>query len=130
MLQEGPHLVHPAALVSRPSIHSLNRRQAGTPIGDDQQQVLPSSQRRIEVLQQARAEPMALIDLISRLVSDELSRRGARLLARSKLKLPMPAPRQQSVAFLRDCDGAFSISWELSRYRQSRPSCLHDTKLL
>jgi hypothetical protein len=49
-------------------------------------------------LRQAQSQPLAPIDLISCLVSDELARRGERLLERRKKQAPVPRraedPRQ------------------------------------
>ena len=47
-------------------------------------------------LRQAQAEPLAPIDLLSCLVSDELALRGERLLERRKKQLSSATPRRLS----------------------------------
>ena len=60
-LQDIAHLVHPAALMQRSRIDGRDRRrQLGTTVGDDQQQVLAAQLAAIQILQQPFPGALAL----------------------------------------------------------------------
>ena len=53
LFQDVAHLVHPAALMGGARVHGLDgRRQAGTSVGDDQQQFVALQTATIEVVEQ------------------------------------------------------------------------------